>query len=174
MAAKEVLIWPDPALLKVSEHVEKIDDSILALVADLKATMEYEGNSAGLAAPQIGVHKRVFVVDIPPEDNNGNGTNGPEAFINPEFLIKEGKLDWIEACMSIPGESGRVIRSSRVVMRYMDIEGQTREVEATDYLAGCFQHENDHLDGKLWVDYQSALKRNLVRKKMLKQKKQSA
>jgi peptide deformylase len=171
MSAKEILVWPDPALLKVSERVEKIDESIYALVEDLKATMEYEGNSAGLAAPQIGVHKRVFVVDIPPEDNDGNGTNGPEAFINPEFILKEGKLDWDESCMSIPGERGRVIRSNRVIMRYTDLEGKEREVEAFSYLAGCFQHENDHLDGKLWIDYQSNLKRNLVRKKMLKYKK---
>ncbi len=171
MAAKEVLIWPDANLSKTSIAIEVIDESVHALVADLIATMEYEGSSAGLAAPQIGIHKRLFIVDIPPQDNNGNGTNGPEAFINPEFILKEGRLHWEEGCMSIPHERGWVTRSSRVIMRYLDLNGVQQEREAFDYLAGCFQHEADHLDGKLWVDYQSPLKRNLVRKKMLKLKK---
>ncbi len=170
MSAKEVLIWPDSNLSKRSAPIEVVDESIRALASDLIATMEYEGNSAGLAAPQIGIHKRIFIVDIPPVDNDGNGTNGPEAFINPEFILKEGTLRWEEACMSIPGERGWITRSSRVIMRYLDLNGQLQEREAFDYLAGCFQHETDHLDGKLWIDYQSPLKRNLVRKKMLKLK----
>ncbi len=173
MTAKEVLIWPDPNLSKTSMPIEEVDESIRALASELIATMEYEGNSAGIAAPQIGIHKRIFIAHIPPSDNNGNGTNGPEAFINPEFILKEGDLHWEEGCLSIPGERGWVTRSSRVIMRYLDLNGEQQEKEAFDYLAGCFQHEADHLDGKLWIDYQSPLKRNLVRKKMLKLKKQN-
>jgi len=171
MPAKEVLIWPDPNLSKISEPVDVVDDDIRALVADLIATMEYEGNSAGLSAPQIGIHKRVFVVDIPPEHNKGNGTNGPEAFINPEIILKEGQFSWEEGCMSIPNERGWVNRAMRIMMRYTTLEGEVKEREAFDYLGGCFQHELDHLNGKLWIDYQTPLKRNIVRKKMLKLKK---
>jgi peptide deformylase len=171
MIAKEILIWPDTNLSKTSASVDVIDDSIHNLVADLIATMKHEGNSAGLAAPQIGIHKRLFIVDIPPENNNGNGTLGPEVFINPEFILKEGIMHWEEGCMSIPNERGWVTRFSRVIMRYLDLDGMRQEREAFDYLAGCFQHEADHLDGKLWVDYQSPLKRNLIRKKMLKLKR---
>ena len=118
MPARKILIWPDSALAKVSEPVLEIDASIHSLVQDLKDSMVHEGNSAGLAAPQIGVHKRVFVVDIAPEDNDGNGTNGPEAFINPEIIFKTGRLHWEEACMSIPNERGWVTRASQIKMRY--------------------------------------------------------
>lgn len=168
MTARNVLIWPDPVLTQVSKPVEKVDASIKALVKDMIDSMEKAGNSAGLAAPQIGVSLRVFVANIPPEHNDGNGTNGFEAFINPEFLLKEGEFEWEEGCLSIPGERGRVKRAYRVIMRYLDLEGISHEREALDYLSGCFQHETDHLNGKLWIDYQSSLKKELVRKKMQK------
>ncbi|MEI6806619.1 MAG: peptide deformylase [Myxococcaceae bacterium] len=168
MTARKILIWPDPALLQVSKPVEKIDASIKALVQDMIDTMEDVGNSAGLAAPQIGVPLRLFMANIPPDQNDGNGTDGCEAFINPEFLIKEGQFEWEEGCLSIPGERGRVKRAYRVIMRYLDLNGVSHEREAFDYLSGCFQHEADHLDGKLWIDYQSSLKKELVRKKMQK------
>jgi peptide deformylase len=173
MGAKEILIWPDPILLKVSEPVESIDDEIRALAQDLIDTMVYEGNAAGLAAPQIGVLKRVFIADIPREHNDGNGTDGPQAFINPEFVLKEGVLEWDESCLSIPNEYGPVKRSSRVIMKYLDLDGKEQEIEGFDYLAGCLQHEFDHLDGKLWIDYQGPIKKNLVKKRMLKLKKRS-
>lgn len=168
MTARTVLIWPDPALLKISKPVEKFDSSIRTLVQDMIDTMEEIGNSAGLAAPQIGVSIRLFIADIPPEQNEGNGTDGYEVFINPEFIHKEGKFEWEEGCLSIPGERGKVKRAYRVIMRYQDITGEFHEREAFDYLSGCFQHEADHLDGKLWIDYQSTLKKDLVRKKMQK------
>ena len=168
MTARRVHIWPDPLLLKISKPVETVDDSIKTLVQDMIHTMEASGNAAGLAAVQIGVHLRVFVANIPPEHNDGNGTNGPEAFINPEFILKEGLFEWEEGCLSLPGERGKVKRAYRVIMRYLDINGEQQEREAFDYLSGCFQHEADHLDGKLWIDYQSSLKKELVRKKMLK------
>ncbi|MES2503464.1 MAG: peptide deformylase [Myxococcota bacterium] len=168
MTARRIRIWPDPELLQISKPVEKVDESIKALVQDMIDTMEEIGNSAGLAAPQIGVPLRIFMADIPPEHNDGNGTNGAEAFINPEFIFREGEFTWEEGCLSIPGERGKVKRSYRVVMRYLDINGVQQEREAFDYLSGCFQHEADHLDGKLWIDYQSSLKKDMVRKKMLK------
>src|SRR3989338_3591203 len=168
MAVPKVHIWPDPVLSQVSKPVEHFDASLKALAQDLINSMNYHGNSAGLAAPQIGVPLRMFIVDIPPEHNDGNGTDGPEAFVNPEFLLKEGQFEWEEGCLSIPGERGRVKRAWGVVMKYQDLEGATHEREAFDYLSGCFQHETDHLNGKLWIDYQSALKREFVRKKMLK------
>ncbi|MBH1988741.1 MAG: peptide deformylase [Myxococcaceae bacterium] len=170
MAVRKVLIWPDPALQKKSELVTEFDTSLKMLVQDMIQTMEAIGNSAGLAAPQIGVHKRLFIADIPPEHNDGNGTDGPELFINPEFILKEGQFEWEEGCLSIPGERGKVQRAYRVIMRYQDLEGNTHQREAFDYLSGCFQHEADHLDGKLWIDYQSSFKKELVRKKMLKLK----
>jgi len=168
MPAKEILIWPDPRLLKVSEPVTKVDDGIRALVQDLKDTMLAVGDSAGLAAPQIGVLKRLFLVNIPPEHNDGNGTNGTEVFINPEFITKEGSFSWEEGCLSIPDLRGTVTRHMRVVMKYLDLEGNEREVEAFDYFAGCLQHENDHLNGKLWIDYQGPQRKDMVRKKMQK------
>lgn len=168
MTARKVRIWPDPALLQVSKPIEAIDDSVRELFQDMVDTMEETGNAAGLAAPQIGVPLRIFVANIPPESNEGNGTNGFEAFINPEFILKEGEFEWEEGCLSIPGERGKVRRAYRVIMRYLDIQGQVQEREAFDYLSGCFQHEADHLDGKLWIDYQSSMKKEMVRKKMQK------
>jgi peptide deformylase len=170
MSAKEILIWPDPTLAKVSEPVEIFDDSVRALAQDLIDTMVYEGNAAGLSAPQIGVLKRVFIADIPKEKNDGNGTDGPEAFVNPVFVLKEGVLSWDEACLSIPDEYGPVKRAHHVIMKYQDLDGNHREVEGFDYLAGCLQHEFDHLEGKLWIDYQGPIKRNFVKKRMLKLK----
>ncbi len=168
MTARTIRIWPDPCLLTVSTPIEKVDASVKELVQDLIDSMEVAGNAAGLAAPQIGINKRVFVANIPPEQNDGNGTDGYEAFINPEFIKKEGQFEWEEGCMSIPGERGKVKRAYKITMRFMDINGQMQEREAFDYLSGCLQHEADHLDGKLWIDYQSAMKKDMVRKKMQK------
>lgn len=168
MTVRKIRIWPDPVLLQVSKPVEKFDNSLKSLVQDMIESMKDVGNSAGLAAPQIGVHLRLFIADIPSEQNEGNGTLGVEAFANPEFILKEGQFEWEEGCLSIPGERGRVKRAYRVIMRYQDLEGVFHEREAFDYLSGCFQHEADHLNGKLWIDYQSTLKKDLVRKKMLK------
>jgi peptide deformylase len=168
MTVRNLLIWPDPKLTQVSQRVETFDASLKALVQDMIDTMEDVGNSAGLAAPQIGVPIRLFMANIPPEHNDGNGTDGHEVFINPEFILKEGQFEWEEGCLSLPGERGKVKRAYRVIMRYQDLEGTIHEREAFDYLSGCFQHEADHLDGKLWIDYQSSLKKDLVRKKMQK------
>lgn len=169
MAVKDILIWPDPLLKRVSEPVTDFGPELQSLIGDIKDTMDSEP-MAGLSAPQIGISKRVFVIDISPEHNEGNGTNGKEVFINPEITEREGSFSWDEGCMSIPGFRGKVKRSYKVVMRYQNEQGEYLSREGFYYLGGCFQHELDHLNGILWVDYQSALKRNLIKKKMQKLK----
>jgi peptide deformylase len=169
MAIKDVLIWPDPILKQVSKPVTDFGPGLQELIQDLRDTMQSDA-MAGLSAPQIGVSERVFIVDIPPEHNDGNGTNGPEVFVNPEIIYKEGSFSWNEGCMSIPGFRGKVTRSYLVKMRYQNELGEHFEREAFYYLGGCFQHELDHLNGVLWVDYQSPMKKNLIRKKMLRLK----
>lgn len=170
MAIKNILIWPDPVLQRISEPVTDFGNDFQKLVQDLKDTVGSE-SMAGLSAPQIGVSKRVFIVDIPPEHNDGNGTNGMEVFVNPEIYFREGSFSWDEGCMSIPGLRGKVTRSYKVKMRYQNEHGEPCDREAFYYLGGCFQHELDHLDGKLWVDYQSPIKKSFIKKKMLKLKR---
>lgn len=171
--SKKILIWPDPLLKERSQEITDFGPDLFAIINDLKATLQENPEPmAGLAAPQIGISKRVFIMDIPPEDNDGNGTNGIEVFINPEFYQPEGCFSWEEGCMSIPGLRGKVTRHDRIMMRWQDESGAFKEREAFFYLSGCFQHELDHLDGILWVDHQSALKRSMVKRKMLALKKQ--
>lgn len=170
MAIKDIVIWPDPILKQVAAPVTVFDDELKQLIDDLSDTMGSEP-MAGLSAPQIGVAKRVFLMDIPPEHNEGNGTNGKEVFINPEILSRAGSFTWEEGCMSIPGFRGKVTRAKTITMRYQNEHGEYFTREAFYYLGGCFQHELDHLDGILWIDYQSAMKKGLIRKKMLRLKK---
>lgn len=170
MAVKDIVIWPDPVLKKVAQPVSDFGPDLASLIRDLRDTMEMEP-MAGLAAPQIGISKRVFIIDIPPEHNEGNGTNGIEVFVNPEIFFKEGSFSWEEGCMSIPGFRGKVTRSYSVKMRYQNELGQYLEREAFYYLSGCFQHELDHLNGLLWIDYQGPLKKEFIKKKMLSLKK---
>jgi peptide deformylase len=169
MAKKDIIIWPDPILANKSLPIVSFDEGLQGLVQDLLDTMISEP-MAGLSAPQIGVNMRVFVADIDPKDNDGNGTDGTEVFINPEILKKEGSFSWEEGCMSIPNFRGEVSRAQKIFMRFQDINGQFHEREAISYLSGCFQHEIDHLDGILWVDYQSNTTKNFIKKRMLKLK----
>lgn len=169
MALKNIVIWPDPVLQKVAEPVVDFGQDLQDLIKDITDIMDSEP-MAGLSAPQIGVSKRVFVIDIAPEHNDGNGTNGKEIFVNPEIFHKEGSFTWDEGCMSIPGQRGKVKRSYKVKMRYQNEHGEHLEREAFYYLGGCFQHELDHLNGIVWVDYQSPLKKAFIKKKMLKAK----
>ena len=171
MAIREILIWPDPELLKVSQPVDKIDDEIRTLAADLLATM-YDAEGVGLAAPQVGVHKRVVVIDIHAarEADGEERPSGepPLVLVNPEFVAKEGELSWEEGCLSVPGETGLVTRAAKVKVKYQDLDGKEQTVEAEGLKAVALQHECDHLDGKLFVDYVSRLKRNVIRRKMEK------
>jgi peptide deformylase len=170
MAVKDIVIWPDQILKQVAQPVTDFGDELQNLITDLSDTMESEP-MAGLSAPQLGVSKRVFIIDIAPEHNEGNGTNGPEIFVNPEIYFTEGSFSWDEGCMSIPGYRGKVSRSYKVKMRYQNERGEHREREAFYYLSGCFQHELDHLNGILWIDYQGPIKKEFIRKKMLRLKK---
>jgi peptide deformylase len=165
MAVKDILIWPDPLLKQVSKPVEDFGPALQNLVKDIYDTMDSQP-MAGLSAPQIGISLRVFVMDIPPDQNEGNGTQGKEVFINPTILRQEGKFSWEEGCMSIPGYRGTVSRYDRITLRYQNEKGDFLEREAFYYLSGCFQHELDHLNGVLWIDYQSSLKKNFIKKKM--------
>jgi peptide deformylase len=151
MAVRDILIWPDPELLKPSAPVAVIDDSLRALVQDLFDTM-YDADGVGLAAPQIGVHKRVVVVDI-------------RAY---ERELLAGELEWEEGCLSVPGETGLVTRAARCRVQYLDLDGKEQVIDAEGLKSVALQHECDHLDGKLFVDYLSRLKRNVIKKKMLK------
>jgi peptide deformylase len=170
MAIREILIWPDPELLKVSQRIEAIDDEVKKLAADMLETM-YDAEGVGLAAPQVGVHKRLVVIDIHSQDREEHEAEVPSGrdplvLVNPEFVLKEGELSWEEGCLSVPGETGVVTRCAHVKVRYQDLDGNTHELEAEGLKAVALQHECDHLDGKLFVDYVSRLKRNVIRRKM--------
>ncbi len=174
MALRKVLIWPDPRLREVAQSVGQIDDMVRTLAQDLLDTMhDKENPGAGLAATQLGVPKRVFTVDMPSERGSGEfeSTDGPLVCINPEFTRKEGNVCFEEACLSVPKESGPVERAAYVVMQYTDLKGKQHQLQGKGILAVCLQHEYDHLDGKLWIDYQSRFKRETVRRRMLKLKR---
>lgn len=169
MAIRRILIWPDPKLSKVSTKVESIDDDIRALAEDLLETM-YAADGVGLAAPQVGVHKRMLVVDIYGSEEDRPSGEEPLIIINPEFVEQSGELTWEEGCLSVPGETGKVTRSSKVTMKYTDLDGNEQTLEAEGLKAVALQHECDHLEGKLFVDYLGRLKRNLIKKRMQKLK----
>lgn len=168
MAFKEILKWPNATLSRESRLIEKFNDSIKGLFQDLTDTMLITENAVGLAAPQIGVLLKMFIINISSKSNDNNGTQNIEAFINPELILKEGEFEWEEGCLSIPGEYGKMKRANRIIVRYMDLNWDIQEKEAFGFLSGCIQHEIDHLYGKLWVDYQSSLKRNMIFKRIKK------
>jgi peptide deformylase len=182
MALRDILIWPDPRLLKTSKPVElnadgSVPDDVKTLVQDMFDTM-YDADGVGLAAPQVGVLKRVVVVDIRAYDKNKGEEEGtaeparsgeaPIALINPVFSDKSGKLEWDEGCLSVPGESGMVTRAAKCRVDYIDLDGKPQSIEAEGLKSVALQHECDHLEGKLFVDYLSTLKRNVIKRKMLK------
>jgi peptide deformylase len=141
--------------------VEQVDDDIRQLVADMAETM-YEAPGIGLAATQVNVHKRVVVIDVT-EDKSGL-----MALINPEILERSGEQVCEEGCLSVPGIYEKVTRAERVKVRALDENGQSREIEAEGLLAVCIQHEIDHLDGKVFVEYLSSLKLSRIKSKLAK------
>lgn len=167
MAIHEILIWPDPLLMKKSEPIKTIDDSIKTLARDMLETM-YAHDGVGLAAPQIGVHLRLVVIDIHSADAERPSGEEPLILINPEFLVKEGKMSWDEGCLSVPGEYGPVSRASKVKVRYLDLDGNEQFIEAEGLKAVALQHECDHLEGKIFVEYLGPLKRSVIKRKMEK------
>lgn len=158
---REILIWPDPILKKKAAPVARVDDSIRTLVKDLFETM-YAAEGVGLAAPQVGVLRRVIVLDTTPRQPESH----PMAMINPEIIEREGEVTYSEGCLSIPGESEDVVRAAVITVKYLDPEGQEQTLRADGLLAIAVQHETDHLDGTVFVDHISSLKRELIRKRM--------
>ena len=165
MARLRILEYPDPRLRTVAKPVEEVDDMIRNLIDDLFETM-YAAPGIGLAATQVDVHKRVLVTDVS-EDRSQ-----PLALVNPEIIERDGTETMEEGCLSVPGIFETVQRSDRVRVRAQNREGETIEFEADALLAVCIQHEIDHLEGKLFVDYLSELKRQRIRKRLEKERKQ--
>lgn len=166
MAIRDLIFYPDDVLKTKASPVKEVNDEIKTLVSDMIETM-YAAPGIGLAAPQIGVSKRVTVIDVRTGDEE-NPAHDLHVFINPEIIEKDGKITWEEGCLSIPGVYEKVNRANRVVVRALDREGQPFELEATELLAVALQHEIDHLDGVLFLDHLSHLKRRLAIKKYKK------
>ena len=164
MAKLTILEYPDPRLRTKAVPVDVVDDAIRKLVDDMFETME-DAQGIGLAASQVDVHKRIIVMDISEKRNE------PRVFINPEIEVLEpGSVPYDEGCLSVPGFYESVERPSHVMIRALDANGEAFEEEAKGLLAVCIQHEIDHLEGKLFVDYLSPLKRQRIRKKLKKQR----
>ncbi len=161
MSILKILEFPDERLRKRAAVVETVDDSIRHLVDDMLETM-YESHGVGLAATQVDVHQRVIVIDVSEEKDQ------PLVLINPEIIEKEGVETSEEGCLSVPGFFEKVKRAEHVKVRALDRNGKTFEFEADELLAICVQHEMDHLEGKLFVDYISSLKRQRIKKKLEK------
>jgi peptide deformylase len=159
MALREVLQFPDPRLKLRSRPVEKITDEIRELARDMLEVM-YDEPGIGLAAPQVGESVRLIVVDTDWKDDE-NGQRRPLVLLNPEIVHREGSILWNEACLSVPDFSADVERALRVRVRGLDLEGREVVEEAEELRAVCFQHEVDHLDGILFIDRISRLKRSL-------------
>ncbi len=166
MAILDILHFPDPRLRNKAKPVEMVDDDIRRLVDDMFQTM-YEAPGIGLAAIQVNVPKRIVTIDIS-EDQDA-----PRVFINPEILAAEGEEETKEGCLSVPGYFDIVKRAEKVRVKALDRDGQPFELEADGLLAVCIQHEIDHLDGKLFVDYLSGLKRQKVRKLLDKRRREA-
>jgi peptide deformylase len=164
MARLPIIEFPDPRLRTVARPVKEVDTRIRQLIDDMFETM-YEAPGIGLAATQVDVHERLLVLDVS-EDKSY-----PMVFINPEILSSEGSQVYQEGCLSVPGIYADVKRAESIVVRALDRDGQSFEISADGLLAVCIQHEMDHLAGKVFVDYLSPLKRELVRKKLAKQRR---
>lgn len=161
MALLEVLSFPDERLKTVAKNVETVDESIRSLVDDMFETMREE-NGIGLAATQVNQHVRVVVIDVSEDQSN------PYVFINPEIVEKQGSTVSEEGCLSVPGNYAKVERAESVTVKALNKEGDEFELKADGLLAICIQHELDHLQGKLFIDYLSPLKRQRIKKKLEK------
>lgn len=170
MAIRPILTLPDPRLRAISEPVTVIDEGVRQLVSDMFETM-YDAPGIGLAAIQVGVAKRVVTADLARKDEPRN----PQVFINPELVARSAELSiYEEGCLSIPDIHEDVERPAAVRVRYLDLDGAAQEIEADGLLATCLQHEIDHLNGVLFIDYISKLKRDRIVKKFTKQAKRAA
>ncbi|WP_058528527.1 peptide deformylase [Legionella londiniensis] len=164
MAIRKIIYLPDPRLRRVSKKVEDFGDGLQKLIEDMFDTM-YEAKGVGLAAPQIGINLRLSVVDV-----IGDKTQ-QLVLANPEIIASEGKEEYQEGCLSVPGAYDKVIRAKKVTIRAQDRYGKFYEMTAEGLLGECFQHEIDHLNGKLFIDLLSPIKRAMVRRKLDKFKR---
>ena len=176
MAIRTILEVPEPLLRQKSAPVEKVDDEIRALIADMFETM-YEAPGIGLAAVQVGVPIRLLVIDLQepedPEDPESKVVRDPRVFINPEILWhSDTEVPYTEGCLSVPEQYAEVMRPDKIRARWRDEKGNSYEEEIEGLLAVCLQHEMDHLNGVLFIDHLSRLKRDMVLKKLAKWRKE--
>ncbi len=167
MAVLEICTFPNPVLKQKSRPIQKIDPKILQLVQDMAETM-YSAPGVGLAAPQVGHSLRLAVIDVTPAD----GPKDLLVLINPEIVAAEGECTWDEGCLSVPDCNEEVKRSKKVVVRYQNLQGENAEITGEELLAIALQHEIDHLEGILFIDRLSPLKRRLIKKKFQKKDKE--
>ena len=165
MAIRQILRFPDPRLRKIAMPVANVTDDIRQLADDMLETM-YDAPGIGLAANQINVQKRIIVIDTSEDKSE------PLVFINPEIMREEGEREHEEGCLSVPEAYEMVTRADKVRVKALNRAGKSFELDADELLATCIQHEIDHLDGKLFVDYLSNLKRQRIKKRLEKQLKQ--
>ena len=168
MALKQILTEPNKILREKSLPIDKVDPDVQKLIDDMLETM-YAAPGIGLAAIQIGIPKRVIVLDIAQKD----GQKNPICFINPEIIEKsKNNLTYEEGCLSVPGQFAEIDRPDKCYVKYLDYYGQPKEIKAEGMLATCIQHEMDHLEGILFIDYLSKLKKSMIIKKLSKNKKE--
>jgi len=166
MTIRKILTEPDPFLRQKSQIVKNVDDEIRSLMDDMLATM-YDAPGIGLAAIQIGVPKRVIVIDL----SKNKEKKSPIFFVNPEIIIKsENDASYEEGCLSVPNQFAEISRPDMCKVKYLDYEGKTQVLDAKGLLATCIQHEMDHLEGILFIDYLSKLKKSMIIKKLSKNK----
>ena len=175
MALLPIIETPDPLLRRISKPVEAVDDDLRKLIADMFDTM-YAAPGIGLAAIQVGVPERVLVIDLQePEEEGGDPVRDPKVFINPEILEASDTFQvYSEGCLSVPDQYAEVERPDRIRARWLDEKGETHEEELDGLLGICLQHEMDHLEGILFIDHLSRLKRDMVLKKLAKSRKELA
>ena len=160
MSDLKILIFPDPKLRKVARKIDKFDKSLEMLAQNMLQTM-YEAEGIGLAATQVDVHVRLVVMDLSEERNE------PRVFVNPEYtILDKSPFTYEEGCLSIPGFNEEISRPSKILLKWQDLQGNFHEEKPDGIFTVCAQHEIDHLDGKLFVDYLSPLKRDRIRKKL--------
>ena len=168
MSKRKIVIEPDPILRQKRENLEKVDDDLRRLLDDMLETM-YSAPGIGLAAVQIGILKRLIVIDISKEKEKKN----PLFLINPEIISKSKNTSiYEEGCLSLPGHFAEIERPAECQVKYIDYDGKKKEIKANGLLSTCIQHELDHLDGILFIDYLSKLKRDMILKKLVKHKKE--
>ena len=169
MAIRPIVEVPDPRLREISKPVEAVDDEVRALVADMFETM-YAAPGIGLAAVQVGVPRRILVIDLQePEQEGGEPVRDPRVFINPEILeASETTRPYQEGCLSVPDQYAEVLRPDRVRARWLDADGKLHEEQIEGLLATCLQHEMDHLNGVLFIDHLSRLRRDRAMAKVKK------